>query len=265
MRLPTAATIALLLVAKSLSAQPLVGIIPHLAAGGPWQTVITVVNTTASPASATLLFWADNGQPLNLPIAGIGSPAGVQFTLGANGSGTVVTNASGPNTLSGWASVLGDPTGIDAIEVFRNHTSGRPDFEASVSLVKFNQFDFILPFDNTAGFFNGLALANSAESTSSIKTGTSDVFLTFRDESGKVILLTGLALPPGNHIAFLLADQYPAVAGLRGTVEVQLNNAATGTNGALFALGLRFDPAGAFTSIQPMLIGVTECVVTPSQ
>jgi len=257
MRLPTAPTIALLLVvARSLSAQPIVGIIPHLAVGGPWQTVITVVNTTTSSASATLL---------NLPVAGIGSTSGIQFTLGANGSGTVETNASGPNTLSGWASVLSDSTGIDAIEVFRNHTSGRPDFEASVSLVKFNQFDFVLPFDHTAGFFSGVALANSAGSTSSTKTGTADVFLTFRDESGNVILLTGLALPPGNHVAFLLANQYPAVAGLRGTVEVQLNNAATGANGTLSALGLRFDPAGAFTSIQPMVIGVTECVITPSQ
>jgi hypothetical protein len=115
---------------------------------------------------------------------------------------TVETNASSSTTVSGWASVLSDSTGIDAIEVFRSHVSGVPDFEASVSLVKGNQFDFVLPFDHTAGAFSGVALANPAGSHSSGKTGSAQVFMTFRDEKGNVLLLTGLSLPSGNHIYF---------------------------------------------------------------
>lgn len=53
MRIRNALTFALLIGATSLSAQPTsgppAGIIPHLAVGGPWQTTITVVNSTSSP------------------------------------------------------------------------------------------------------------------------------------------------------------------------------------------------------------------------
>lgn len=265
MRLPTAATLALLLVAPSLSAQTIIGAIPHLAAGGPWATVITVVNTASTPGSATLLFWDDSGQALYLPIVGIGMTSGVQFTLAANGSATIQTDAAN-SVKSGWAALISNVTSIDAIEVFRNHTAGRPDFEASVPLIKFNQFHFVLPFDHTAGFFTGIALANPAGSTSSIRSGTGEVFMTFRDENGSVLLLTGVALPPGTHTAFLLANSYPVLAGKKGTVEftLQLSDPNSLNQGSVFATGLRFDPAGAFTSIQPILLGVTECIAPSS-
>lgn len=265
----TALTLMLLVGAVSLSAQPTsgppAGIIPHLAVGGPWQTAITVVNSTSSPATVYFYFWGDDGSPLNLPIAGLGVTPGVQFNLDANGSGTIQTNASGGNTLSGWASMYSDSSGINAVEVFLSQATGRPNFEASVPLVPFSQTHFVLPFDETSGYFTGIALANGAGTDPSAgPVGTAQVFITIRDESGNVLLLTGLVLQPMNHVAFLLADQYPVVAGKRGTLEFQLNNGTTGVNGTLEALGLRFNPTGPFTSVQPMLIGVTECAV-PSQ
>jgi hypothetical protein len=88
--------------------------------------------------------------------------------------------------------------------------------------------------------------------------------MTIRDGSGNILQTTGLVLAPMNHIAFLLADEYPVTAGIQGTVEFQLNNAATENNGVLFGLGLRFDPIGSFTSIQPMLLGV-QCVAIGTQ
>jgi len=271
MRIPILLILSLLIGGVSLLAQPTsgppLGIIPHLAAGGPWQTEITVVNTTSSPATVYVLFRGNDGSPLNLPIAGLGATPGVQFNLDANGSGTIQTNAPGGNTLSGWASVYSDSAypGINAMEVFQSQASGRPNFEASVPLVPYSQTDFVLPFDETSGYVTGIALANGAGTDPSAgPVGTSQVFITIRDETGNVLLLTGLVLQPMNHVAFLLADQYPVVAGKRGTVEFQLNNGTTGVNGTLEALGLRFNPTGPFTSVQPMLIGVTECAV-PSQ
>lgn len=269
MRIRNALTFALLIGATSLSAQPTagppLGTIPHLAVGGPWQTIITVVNTASSPATVYVYFWGDDGSPLNLPIAGLGVTPGVQFNLDANGSGIIQTNASGGATLSGWASVYSDSTGINATEVFLNQATGRPNFEASVPLVLQTEPHFILPFDETSGYFTGLALVNGAGTNPSAgPVGTAQVFITIRDESGNVLLLTGVVLQPMNHTAFLLADQYPVVVGKRGTIEFELDNGMTGVNGTLEALGLRFNPTGPFTSIQPMLIGESECV-TPAQ
>lgn len=87
--------------------------------------------------------------------------------------------------------------------------------------------------------------------------------MTFRDENGNILQSTGLVLPPMNHTAFLLADQYPVTAGIRGTVEFQLNNAATENNGAVFGLGLRFNPTGPFTSIQPILNSLPPISIAP--
>ena len=269
MRIWKAPAIGLLIGAISLSAQqtagPPVGIIPHLAAGGSWQIVITVVNTTTTPASATLLFWSDDGSALKLPRVGIGSTPGVQFNLAANGSATVQTNASGGIVLSGWASIYSNSTGINATEVYRRQVAGLPNFEASVPLVTNTRPHFILPFDETSGYSTGIALVNGAGTDASEgPVGASQVFMTIRDESGNVLLLSGVVLQPSNHVAFLLADQYPVVAGKRGTVEFQLNNGMTGVNGTLEAIGLRSNPTGPFTSVQPMLIGVAECVVSGS-
>jgi hypothetical protein len=169
MRMRATLTLMLLLEPLSLLARPTngppFGVIPHLAAGGPWQTTITVVNTTSSPATVYILFWGDDGSSLNLPVAGLGPVPGVQFNLAANGSGVLQTNASGANTLSGWASFYSDSSGINAIEVFQNQTSGQQLFEASIPLGTLNQFDFILPFDHTGGYYSGVALANPPEPT----------------------------------------------------------------------------------------------------
>lgn len=267
MRIRVALTAALLVGATSLAAQPTSGppsgVIPHLAAGGPWQTEITVVNTSSSPTIIYVLFWDDDGNPLNLPIAGIGPTTGVQFNLPANGSGILETNGSGPSALSGWASLYSDST-IDATEVFRNTTPGRDEFEASVPLVKYQQFHFVLPFDETLGYHTGVALANPAGTNASAgDTGSAQVFMTFRDQAGNILLSAGLVLPPKNHMAFLLADKYPVIAGKRGTVEFEQINWNIDGNGELSALGLRSNPTGPFTSVQPMLIGVS--CVAPSQ
>ncbi|HTM52229.1 MAG TPA: hypothetical protein VL285_26215, partial [Bryobacteraceae bacterium] len=83
----------------------------------------------------------------------------------------------------------------------------------------------------------GVALANTTAQV---------VFITVnvRDDNGTVIQATSLSLPPLGHTSFNLTDRFPVTAQRRGTVEFQ-----TATGGAAGVLGLRFNPAGAFSTI----------------
>ena len=65
-----------------------------------------------------------------------------------------------------------------------------------------------------------------------------------RDDSGAQIAAGVLSLPSHGHIAHILADDYPAAAGIRGTVEI---DAPAGSQ--VSALGLRFTPSQNITTI----------------
>ena len=231
------------------------GALSHIADGGSWKTIITVVNLSDQPRNASLLFWDSSGNPMMLPIVGIGTNARIDLSLAANGDAIVETaGIHDAATQVGWASILSDfPNDIGAIAVFRNHISDRrADQEAAVPLQRRSESHFLLPFDHTNGFATGVAFANPAQSTDSVITGNASLVLTFRDEAGNILLSTAMTIAPGTHVAFSLIDQYPNLAKKRGTLEVVLNNAGTSTAGSLSALGLRFTPRGSFTSVNPI-------------
>ena len=69
------------------------GTMPHIASGGGWQTLITLVNTSTSPAPAQLQFFDEQGKPMALP-------------LGFPQTGTTATESSVSQTLAAGASLL---------------------------------------------------------------------------------------------------------------------------------------------------------------
>ncbi len=88
----------------------------------------------------------------------------------------------------------------------------------------------------------GVALANTA----GIQTG---VGISVRDaKTGAVVLSASIALPAFGHESFLLADRYPVLAGMSGTIQFSAQ-----FTGQLSVLGLRFNANHAFTSV-PALI-----------
>ena len=239
----------------SIGSAAVAGALSHIADGGSWKTIITVVNLSNQPRNASLLFWDSSGNPMMLPIEGIGTNARIDLSLAANGNATVETaGIHDAPTQVGWASILSDfPDDIGAIAVFRNHISDRlADQEAAVQLQRRSESHFLLPFDHTNGLATGVAFANPAQSTDSVTTGSASLVLTFRDEAGNILLSTTVTTAPGNHVAFSLTDQYPDLANKRGTLEVVLSNARTLTAGSVSALGLRFTPLGSFTSVNPI-------------
>lgn len=210
--------------------------IPHLVDGLVWQTSITVINLESHSTSLNVLFFNDNGTDLYLPVVGLGSTRGVSVTLPASGSLTFQTTGTQPTVAEGWALLSqSNSDSVGSFAIFRLSYPGLQQQEAVIPTV--NQFDdhFILPFDNTAQFLTGVAVANPTLRAVSIPVA-------IRNEKGQIIDRQSFSLGAYNHTAFVLPDKWKATAGIRGTVEFQTTGFGVG------ALGLRFN-GNAFTSL----------------
>jgi len=205
----------------------------HIADGGQWTTTFTLVNLDSVPAPYTLDFYADDGTPLTLGIAGIGAVTTTSGMLPVNGS-TVLQTTGGPSLRQGWA-YLDTTQSVGAQAIFKSQVSGRADYEAAVPIDQ-GSTNVVIAFDNSGGYFTGVAIANTDS------TFPANVTVIFSDPQGVQIGTGNFALQPSGHISLLLNLSYPFTAGLTGTVEF------TSDNGSIVGLGLRFNPTGPFTS-----------------
>ena len=227
------------------------GSLAHYASGGIWDTTLTLVNTTAAPKTAQWNFFDDSGaaQPLTLTLPAPG-PSGVSGTtlqrtlspgalLTVNGS-----NSASSQELQGGAQLL-STGGIDGFGVFRGTFKSGNVQEAVVPLETRGAASYLVPFDNTHGYFNGVAIAN-------LTTAAVNIAVTMRDGiSGSVVGTRLFSLPASGHTAFLLNDPalgYAETANITGTLQF-----TTASGGQISVLGLRFNLGGAFTSI-PVIV-----------
>ena len=110
--------------------------IPHIATGGTWNTVFTIVNLLPlQTGQGTLHFWAEDGSPLSVALAGTsGAQSQMTITVPPNGVATVET-AGDPNALTtvGWADfdVL-TPGPLIVSALMRRRIPGQPDYESSL-------------------------------------------------------------------------------------------------------------------------------------
>jgi len=218
--------------------------IAQIADGEGWSTSITFVNLSDETAFFDLLFYGDDGNPVQLPIIGIGSFDGLTGQIPINGSVTVKTAGTSSPVKQGWAEIVTSQN-VGGMAVF---SFSRPGFQDSEAVVPFmSTFDQKqrLPFDHTNGFFTGVALANTSPFDSVV------VFITFRDENGNFIQADSFNLQPREHTAFLFADRYPQIQDRIGTAEFVTNTDL----GGLALLGLRFNPDGPFTTVFPFSCG----------
>jgi hypothetical protein len=213
-------------------------IIPQVADGGSWNTVITLVNTDLEPAPFILKFWQPDGNPLQLPLEGIGSVSGYSDTIPVGGTRIIQTVGSDSTTSQGWAEVIAQRS-IGGTAIFRQ-SGDYGESEAAVSVAQPQGKRFQLPFDNTESFQTGFAVVNTGLSESAVA-------LKLRDENGDLIASDSMALPAHGRQALLLPGQYPQLANRRGVIEFSSPNAD------LSAVGLRFSPGGSFTSFQPVI------------
>ena len=230
---------ALTTIPVQASSTPGGGSLAHVVSGGSWQTTITLVNLGATPAEAHLEFYADSGAALPLEFACL--PSGtvttnsvLDVTIQAGATLTLATQgADAPAILSGSAQLTSGGL-VSGFGIFRSDSTGQ---EAVVPLESRSPNAFVLAFDNTNGLVTGLALANLSVSAATVPA-------IFRDDTGAAIGSAAVSLPGEGHTSFVLTSLSAATAGQRGTVEFDVP-----TGGQISALGLRFTPAGVFTTM----------------
>ena len=111
--------------------------------------------------------------------------------------------------------------------------------EGTVSLQS-QQPSLTFPFDNTAGYGTGLAVANAA-------AGSTEITATLWDDAGNSLGSQVLSVAGGGHTAFIVPFQLPTTAGKRGLIKL---DAAAG--GAITGISLRFSASGTFVSLPPV-------------
>jgi len=222
-------------------------IFPHLAIGGVWSTQMTFLNLGSQEAVFPLRFTKPNGDPWLVAPDGVNAGDNFTITIPADSSFTLNLPSRGSVIETGWADIR-QPTGntIGAHLIFTDSTPGRTTFEAVVPLSSFEEFDFLLPFDNTNFNNTCIALANPSSSTQTTVT------IDFRDEAGVLLTDTTRVLNPFEQQAFCLVNEFPQLNARRGVAIV------VGSNSLLSPLGLRFLPGGAFTSFFPMSVPLPE-------
>ena len=219
------------------------GVLSHIAAGGGWTTVITLINTSLVAVPVTVALHNDDGSALTLPVTttqqGVSqttTTSSVNATISPNATWLISTGDQVASTVVGWADVLSSGS-LGGYAIFRTSSPNSPVSEGTVPLQSQYPSTITLAYDNTAGFVMGVALANLSTSSANIRA---DVW----DDSGNQLQPATFTIAGSGHTSFVLPNQLPLTAGKRGIVRFQ-------ATGGIAGLGLRFSPFGTFTSVPP--------------
>jgi hypothetical protein len=220
-------------------------VFPHLATGGGWETLIVVVNLSNTAIDYRQYFYDTSGKPMDVTFRTI--PEGKLVTGSVTDThiapgGTIsflLYDQGGPTTKTGWSYLSYTATNVrlGGYAIFRQKNTGRPDFEALVPLSGLDDSEFVMPFDNTAGFQTAMAIVNPGSNY------TSNVTVTVRDTEGRTVGTNSIPLAPGSQQSFLLSDKFPVTAGKIGSLLF------SGSTNMLTGLGFRFSSAGSFATI----------------
>ena len=245
-----------------------VGVLSQFAAGGGWDTTIWVINTSSAAVPVSLVFHGDDGTLSLKDASGNVTPTPLTATqqgdietgitattldrvLNANTGLLVGCGLSQSDNVEGWIDVLSTTASVSGFGVFRyapgGLTPGATGFvtpwEGTVPLqTQLTPSTLTLPFDNTNGFNNGVAIGNLSNTPGATITAT------FYDINGGSTLgspQTLTPLPANGHTSFMLYLQFPSTANKQGTVVF------TGTT--MMGLGLRASPYGTLTSVPVIL------------
>jgi hypothetical protein len=222
-----------------------VGVLSHIAAGGGWTTVITLINSSSTSLPVTVQFYNDSGTALSLPvtITDLGTTqsrttSSVGGTINPNAS-LLITTGQLTSTVDGWADILSTAS-LSGYAIFRSTPATGSPSEGTVPLQSQYPSTIALPYDNTNGFVMGVALAN-------LSTSEVSVTATMWDANGNQIGIQTITIAGSGHTSFVLPNQFPATVGLLGIMQFQSN-----ASGGIAGLGLRFSPFGTFTSVPTM-------------
>ena len=211
---------------------------PHLAVGASWQTTITYINYSPQQVSCTTDFLSDQGAPLMVSFAGLGTVDSRTDVLPPGGSVHQETNVELSAPLApGWARAnCSGP--VQASLLYRQHNSeGMPTAEAGVNATAVPATRFVTFAEQGEGKNGtGVAYANPSD-TAALVTFTA------RDADGEVLAIEDLMLPPNGHDAQNMSPLFD-LSSFTGSLEV------TSTE-PIVSLSLNFEAAPVFSSLPP--------------
>lgn len=222
-------------------------VFPHLAVGGGWSTSLVLLNMTNTAVPFSQGFFDTNGQPLTVTIESV--PDGQQLTANSI-QGTLQPGASfnfklldGGNGLqTGYSIIDYDSTNarLGGYAIFRASVTGLPDFEALVPLSAYDDYIFLMPYDNLNGFVTSMALLNPATDSGN------QVFVSILDNDGNTLGTDTIDLAAGQQMAFSIPDKWAVTQNKVGAILFECNTKR------LSGLGFRFNPGHAFATIPIM-------------
>jgi hypothetical protein len=213
------------------------GVLPQVVSGGGWSTTFVLVNTGGATAKAHLSFYDDQGAPLPLMLTRpyvSGTSTTADATL-APGTMVTIEAPGGQTTQSGWARL--EAEGNVGAYALLNYSDGSSTREAAAPVSIPAAYACLLPFDNTNGYVNGVALANNSAQPAS-------VLATLRDSTGQTISTETISLPAWGHRSFGIGDRYPVTANASGTLEF-----SSPVSGQIGVLGIRAGSNDSFTAV----------------
>ncbi|GIU77578.1 MAG: hypothetical protein KatS3mg005_0816 [Bryobacteraceae bacterium] len=223
---------------------PYGGVFTHVAVGGPWRTLVTVVNThVEKPAECELRFRSQKGEPLTVKLdGGTEARTGSVFpvSLPPLGSIRLITLTEDPEVRMGWATLErreGRDCFVAAYATFRAVVPGQPDYEALVPSEPARP-RAVVPFDNRNGFGTAVAVVNPYASE------PLELDVEIYGEDGKLVQKYRERLDPGGHAAFQTAERWPATAERAGLIRIRRVG-----NWDFTALGLLFNPSRSVTTV----------------
>jgi hypothetical protein len=227
-------------------------VLPHFVDGGGWQSSIFLTNMSTERVYYVLMVLSDTGAPLPLPFAGMGDASIVYGSIAANESIVGETTGTSSTIKQGYVHFLAldkpftDLTAkpikakVGGMGVFRLKRPGSVDLEAVVPMSSLTETTMHLPFDNTSGFTSAYVVLNP-----DLESATY-VLVTVRDDMGAIMKSEVVTIPKAGKVVWVLPEKYPQTAGKYGRVTL------TASGALLSAMGLRFNPGGAFTSFHPL-------------
>ena len=211
---------------------------PHLAVGAGWQTTITYINYSSEEVTCQTEFLSDDGTPLMVSFAGLGTVVSRPDVLPPQGSVHQETNVELSAPLApGWARAT--CTGpVKGSLLFRQHnSSGVPVAEAGVNAATVPATRFVTFAEKGEGKSGtGVAYANPSP-TAALLTFTA------RDAAGQILDSVDKTLLPNGHDAQNMAPLF-GLPSFTGSVEV------TSTE-PIVTLSLNFEAAPVFSSLPP--------------
>ena len=263
-----AAVAALLALSPAVRASDVVnpggGTLAQVVDGGGTYTIITLVNLDNVTIPYKIFFFADSGSALTLNTSA-GTNSVFSGTLPVGGSTIIRTNGTDPGISQGYAVVTSASNGcygygqgdgncqIGGNAVFGITLNGQT-LETTTPLDTGAASVFAIPFDSTTSN-TGVAITNSVGDNAIQFAAAQAANLTFKffDQSGVNFYTSTMQLANGQHTAFLLASQFPQIAGQTGVMVIGAADASKNPY-YIKALGLRLNLAGTtYTSIAPLV------------